>query len=85
LFAKVMSDTPANGSAAPTSAQILAAFNAITKPVELGTIGPFGPPPTKPYAPGFNRMFSATVQNGIVKGGVPQPDGEGYVNPFTAK
>jgi ABC-type branched-subunit amino acid transport system substrate-binding protein len=84
LFAKVMSDAPTKGDAAPTSAQILAAFNAINKPVELGTIGPFGPPPTKPYAPGFDRMFSATVQNGVVKGGVPQPDGKGYVNPFTA-
>jgi hypothetical protein len=65
--------------------QILTAFNGINTPIELGTIGPFGPPPTKPFAPGFNRMFSATVQNGITKNGILQPDGKGFLNPFTTR
>jgi branched-chain amino acid transport system substrate-binding protein len=83
LFAKVLSGASgASSSEAPTSEQILAAFNGITTPIQLGTIGPFGPPPAKPYVPGYDRIFSPTVNNGVVKNGVLQPDGKGFVNPF---
>jgi branched-chain amino acid transport system substrate-binding protein len=85
LLAKVLSDAPgASSTEVPTSKQILAAFNGISTPIQLGTIGPFAAPPAKPYVPGFNRMFSATVDNGVVKSGVVQPDGKGFVNPFTS-
>lgn len=84
LFAQVMSAASlTDGAAAPTSAQVLAAYNGITKPIELGTFGPFGPPPAQPYVPGYDRMFSPSVQNGIVEGAVVEPDGKGFVNPFT--
>ena len=83
LFAKVLSGgSGASSGAAPTSEQVLAAFNGITTPIQLGTIGPFGPPPAKPYVAGYDRIFAPTVSNGIVKNGVLEPDGKGFVNPF---
>ena len=83
LFAKVLAGASGASSAqTPTSEQILAAFNGITTPIQLGTIGPFGPPPAKPYAPGYDRIFSPAVSNGVVKNGVLEPDGKGFVNPF---
>jgi branched-chain amino acid transport system substrate-binding protein len=86
LFAKVMSGASAGDrTAAPTSAQVLAAFNGITTPIESGTFGPFGPPAAKPYVAGFDRMFSPWIQNGVVKDGVVRPDGNGFVNPFVKK
>jgi len=81
LVEKVLSAIP--GTDAPTATQILTAFNGITTPIQLDTIGPFGPPPAKPYAPGFDRMYSPTVQNGHIKDGILQPDGKGFLNAFT--
>jgi ABC-type branched-subunit amino acid transport system substrate-binding protein len=80
LFATVM-DGKTKG--VPSSSDVLAAFNAISKPVQLDSVGPFGKPPAKPYVPKYDRMFSPWVQNGVVKNGVVEPDGKNYVNPFT--
>ena len=80
LFASVMEG---KSKGVPTSAEVLAAFNALDKPVDLGSVGPFAKPPAKPYVSDYDRMFSPWVQNGVVKSGVVQPDGKGYVNPFT--
>jgi ABC-type branched-subunit amino acid transport system substrate-binding protein len=83
LQAVLAQDSSSTTSAAPTSKQILDAFNNIgTTPIQLGTIGPFVKPPAKRVVPGFARMYSATVQTGVVKDGVLEPDGKGFVNPF---
>jgi ABC-type branched-subunit amino acid transport system substrate-binding protein len=65
-----------------TSEGIKAAFDGLAAPVEVGTVGPFGPPPETPVLEGYDRMFSPYVQNGVIENGVPVPDGKGFINPF---
>jgi branched-chain amino acid transport system substrate-binding protein len=60
------------------------AFNDIKTPVDVPTMGPFGPPSATPYITGYPRMYNPTVQDGVVSGGVAKNDGSSFVNPFTA-
>jgi branched-chain amino acid transport system substrate-binding protein len=82
LFAKVMAAASA-GRDAPTAAQALSAFKGVTSPVELGSVGPFGPPPSTPYVAGYARMTAPWVTDGVVQHGAVEANGKGYVNPFT--
>jgi branched-chain amino acid transport system substrate-binding protein len=79
LFAKV-----AGAAHATTASAVLAAFNNLSTPVDLGTYAPYkvvGQVPPLPAAP---RMFNPTVTNGVFQNGAVQPDGKGFINPFMA-
>jgi branched-chain amino acid transport system substrate-binding protein len=79
LFAKV-----AGAAHATTASAVLAAFNNLSTPVDLGTYAPYKVVGSVPPLPAFPRMFNPTVTNGVFENGAVQPDGKGFVNPFTA-
>jgi branched-chain amino acid transport system substrate-binding protein len=81
LLVKLLS----GGDEAPTSKDIIAAFDAVTDPIELGTIPPFGAPPAEALLKGYDNMYSPDVQNGVIEDGVAVSDGNGWINPFVAQ
>jgi ABC-type branched-subunit amino acid transport system substrate-binding protein len=82
LFEKVMA-AASQGGASPTAAEALSALKGVTSPLELHSVGPFGPPPSSPYLAGYARMTAPWVTDGVVQHGTIEANGKGYVNPFT--
>ena len=79
LFAKVGA-----GLSDFSSTSVLDAFTNLSTPIDLGLAPPFAVKGrTSPVAE-FPRVFSEEVQNGTVENGEVQPDGKGFVNPYTA-
>jgi branched-chain amino acid transport system substrate-binding protein len=64
-------------------AGIIAALDAFSTPVELGTIGPWAVADRTSPLPDFPRILNPEVAIGVIEGGVIKDSGE-FVNPFTA-
>jgi branched-chain amino acid transport system substrate-binding protein len=77
LFAKV-----AGTGKASTSAEILAAFDGLAAPVDIGTAAPYATTGTSPLSD-YARILNPTAQYGAIQDGKLVPNGKGFVNPFT--
>jgi ABC-type branched-subunit amino acid transport system substrate-binding protein len=64
-------------------ADIMKAFDNLSGSVDLGVMGPWSTPKSPPYLSKFPRIYNAFVENGTLRNGVIDPDGKGFVNPFT--
>jgi ABC-type branched-subunit amino acid transport system substrate-binding protein len=64
------------------SAGITAALSGVTTPVDVPTVGPWIGSGVSPL-PTYPRILNPTITYGVVKNGVVQPSGGGFVNPFT--
>jgi ABC-type branched-subunit amino acid transport system substrate-binding protein len=80
LYAQVMATATSFGPS-----DTLAAFNAISTPVDVGLAGPFAVVGVKKYLPAFPNMYNPSIVNGVVKNGVVVPGTTpGFINPFDA-
>jgi branched-chain amino acid transport system substrate-binding protein len=61
---------------------LMAAFEAVSKPIELGTSGPWSMVGKTNQIPGFSRIVNPTVTVGVVEGGEIVSKGGGFVNPL---
>jgi branched-chain amino acid transport system substrate-binding protein len=78
LFAKVT----AKMTLAIDAPGVLAAFNDLSTPIDVGSIAPWSIAGKTPPDPQFSRLLNPSVQIGIVRDGVIVPDGAGFVDPF---
>lgn len=75
----------ASRAKATTSAAVLNAFTNLKDPVDIGVIAPYKVVGAPKISDGtWPRMFNPTVQQGVVKNGVPELSGKGFINPFDA-
>jgi ABC-type branched-subunit amino acid transport system substrate-binding protein len=77
LFAKA-----AAGAKRFDKAGLMAAFRKVTKPINVGTAGPWSVVGKLRKIPGFSRIVNPTVVFGTVRGGRVAPMAGGFVNPF---
>jgi ABC-type branched-subunit amino acid transport system substrate-binding protein len=79
LFAKAIA-----GATAFDAKSISAALNAVSTPIDIGTVGPWQTSGVTSPLKSFTRILNPTVSFGVVKNGeiVTAGDG-GFLNPFT--
>ncbi|WP_103383277.1 ABC transporter substrate-binding protein [Pseudonocardia dioxanivorans] len=77
LFAKI-----AGNLDTVDKASVKAAFDAVSTPVDIGTVAPWASHGRTPPSPDWPRVLNPYIQVGIVKNGVVEPDGRGFINPF---
>lgn len=80
LFAQVAKTI----SGGVTSKSVMTAMNDISSPIDLRTAGPYKVKGTVSPVSGYPRIYNQTIVIGVVKNGVLEPFGQGFVDPFTA-
>jgi branched-chain amino acid transport system substrate-binding protein len=61
---------------------LMATFEAVSTPIELGTSGPWSMVGKTNQVPGFSRIVNPTITVGVVEGGEIVSKGGGFVNPL---
>jgi ABC-type branched-subunit amino acid transport system substrate-binding protein len=67
-----------------TSSSVMAATNNLSSPIDLQTAGPYKVKGTSSTITGYPRIYNPTVVIGVVKNGVLEPFGQGFIDPFTS-
>lgn len=62
---------------------VKAALENLSEPIDVHTVPPWSIKGKTPPAPQWPRALNPDVQVGVIHGGVIQPDGKGFVDPFT--
>jgi branched-chain amino acid transport system substrate-binding protein len=79
LFAKAIA-----GASSFDAASIISTLNAVSTPIDIGTVGPWQVSGVTSPLSSFSRILNPTVSFGVVKGGQVVTSGSGqFVNPFT--
>jgi ABC-type branched-subunit amino acid transport system substrate-binding protein len=79
LFAKVMT-----GKTSFTGPAVQAAFASLSTPVDISVAAPYAVVGRTSPLSQYSRIFNPTVQDGTLTNGTVQPNGKGFVNPFTS-
>jgi ABC-type branched-subunit amino acid transport system substrate-binding protein len=79
LFAKAVA-----GATAFDAKSVLAALNAVSTPIDIGTVGPWKTSGVTSPLKDFSRILNPTVSFGVIKNGeIVTAGNAGFLNPFT--
>lgn len=79
LFARVLETSKAKKL---NNKAFIVAANHISKPINIGLIGPWSIEGRKPALAAFPRVLNPTISFGVVSDDVLRPSGPGFSNPF---
>jgi ABC-type branched-subunit amino acid transport system substrate-binding protein len=77
LYAKVMAKATDF-----SSSHVLSLMQNLSTPINVGVAGPYLVKGAKPVLAGYPRIFNQDIVEGVVRNGVIEPNGHGFVNPF---
>jgi ABC-type branched-subunit amino acid transport system substrate-binding protein len=77
LYAKVMAKATDF-----SSSHVLSLMQNLSTPINVGVAGPYLVKGAKPVLAGYPRIFNPDIVEGVVRNGVIEPSGHGFVNPF---